>query len=92
MGEPSEAERALLAGLGVPVPEEALEAAYLPAKSDGSGQDRNLLVKAGKLLDEAGFTIKNGVRVNDKGEPFKLEILSFEPAFERLNPAVHRAA
>jgi microcin C transport system substrate-binding protein len=84
VGEPSEAERALLAGLGVPVPEEALEAAYLPAKSDGSGQDRNLLVKAGKLLDEAGFTIKNGVRVNDKGEPFKLEILSFEPTFERL--------
>ncbi|MEX1060980.1 MAG: extracellular solute-binding protein, partial [Methyloceanibacter sp.] len=28
VGEPSEAERALLAGLGVPIPEEALEAAY----------------------------------------------------------------
>jgi len=84
MGEPSEAERALLTGLGVPVPKEALEAAYLPAKSDGSGQDRNLLLKAGKLLDEAGWTVKNGMRVNDKGEPFKLEILIFEPTFERL--------
>ena len=39
---------------------------------------------AGKLLDEAGWTIKNGVRVNDKGEPLKLEILNFEPAFERI--------
>ena len=42
-GEPSEAERTLLAGLGVPVSDEALGVAYLPPKSDGSGQDRNLL-------------------------------------------------
>ncbi len=83
-GEPSEQERALLAGLGVPVSEEALGPAYLPAKSDGSGQDRNLLLQAGKLLDEAGYTVKDGVRVDAKGEPFKLEILTFEPTFERL--------
>ncbi len=83
-GEPSEAERTLLTDLGVPVADAALGAAYLPAKSDGSGQDRNLLQKAGKLLDEAGWTIKNGMRVNDKGEPLKLEILMFEQAFERI--------
>jgi microcin C transport system substrate-binding protein len=83
-GEPSEAERALLNGLGVPVSEEALGPAYIPPKSDGAGQDRNLLVEAGKLLDDAGWTIKNGVRVNAKGEPFKLEILFFEDVFERL--------
>ena len=84
VGEPSAAERALLAGLGVPVPEEALGPAYLPAQSDGSGQDRSLLLQAGRLLDEAGWTVKNGVRVNAKGEPLKLEILSFEQSFERL--------
>jgi microcin C transport system substrate-binding protein len=84
VGEPSEAERALLTGLGVPVPQEALGAAYLPAKSDGSGQDRKLLLQAGKLLDEAGYTVNNGVRVDAKGEPLKLEILTFEPTFERL--------
>jgi microcin C transport system substrate-binding protein len=82
--EPSEAERALLTGLGVAVSEEALGPAYVPPKSDGSGQDRNLLVEAGKLLDDAGWTIKNGVRVNAKGEPLKLEILFFEDVFERL--------
>ena len=70
--------------LGVPVSDAALGAAYLPAKSDGSGQDRNLLQKAGKLLDEAGWTVKNGVRVNAQGEPLKLEILMFEQAFERI--------
>jgi microcin C transport system substrate-binding protein len=84
VGEPSEAERTLIDSLGVTVPDEALGAAYLPPRSDGSGQDRNLLVKAGALLDAAGWTIKNGVRVNDKGEPLKIEILMFEPTFERL--------
>jgi microcin C transport system substrate-binding protein len=84
VGEPSEAERALLTSLGVPVSEEALGPAYVPPKSDGSGADRKLLLEAGKLLDEAGYTVKNGVRVNAKGEPLKLEILTFEPTFERL--------
>ncbi len=83
-GEPSAAERALLTGLGVKVPEEALGPAYLPPKSDGSGQDRALLQQAGKLLDDAGWTVKNGVRVNAKGEPLKVEILMFEQAFERI--------
>ena len=83
-GEPTEAERQLLTSLGVPVSEEALGPAYLPAKSDGSGQDRNLLMQAGKLLDEAGYRIRNGMRVDAKGEPLKLEILIFEPTFERL--------
>jgi microcin C transport system substrate-binding protein len=84
VGEPSEAERTLIDSLGVTVPDEALGPAYLPPQSNGSGQDRDLLVKAGKLLDEAGWTIKNGVRINDKGEPLKIEILMFEPTFERL--------
>jgi microcin C transport system substrate-binding protein len=84
VGEPSEAERKLLDSLGVKVPEEAFGPAYLPPKSDGSGQDRNLLIKAGKLLNEAGYTMKDGVRVNDKGEPLKIEFLMFEPTFERL--------
>ncbi len=83
-GEPPEAEKALLTSLGVPVSEEALGPAYVPTTSDGSGQDRKLLTQAGALLDEAGFTVKNGVRVDAKGEPFTLEILTFEPVFERV--------
>jgi microcin C transport system substrate-binding protein len=83
-GEPSAAERAVLENLGRPVPPEALGPAYLPPKTDGSGQIRDKLEQAGRLLDQAGWTIKNGVRVNAKGEPLKLEILNFEPAFERV--------
>ena len=84
-GEPSDEERTLLANLGVPVSQEALGQVYLPPVTDGSGQDRKLLLEASKLLDEAGWKIKNGVRVNDKGEQLKVEILNFEPAFERVN-------
>jgi microcin C transport system substrate-binding protein len=80
-GDPSEAERKLLTGLGVPVPPEALGPAYVPAK----GQDRTLLLQAGKLLDEAGWAMKNGVRVNGEGKPLEVEILNFEPAFERVD-------
>ena len=83
-GAPSQAERSLLQNLGVPVPPEALGPAYLSPTTDGSGQIRDKLEAAGKLLDRAGWSIKDGVRVNAKGEPLKLEILNFEPAFERV--------
>jgi microcin C transport system substrate-binding protein len=85
VGEPSAAERKLLDQLGAPVSPEALGPAELPPVSDGSGQDRKLLLEASKLLDDAGWKIKDGLRVNDKGEPLKIEILNFEPAFERVN-------
>ena len=83
-GDPSEAEQSLLENLATQVAPEALGPAYLPPKTDGSGNIRDNLEQAGKLLDQAGWTIKNGVRVNAKGEPLKLEILNFEPAFERV--------
>jgi microcin C transport system substrate-binding protein len=83
-GEPSAAEKSLLEGLGQPVSPEALRPAYLPPETDGSGNNRDKLQEAVKLLDQAGWTMKNGVRVNAQGEPLKLEILNFEPAFERV--------
>ncbi|MEG6508470.1 extracellular solute-binding protein [Methyloligella sp. 2.7D] len=83
-GKPSEAEVALLKSLKADVPEAAFEEVYTPPVTDGSGHDRDLLQQAGKLLDEAGWKIENGVRVNDKGETLTLEFLNFEPAFERV--------
>lgn len=84
VGEPSAQERVLFEGLGVNVPEAALASVELPPKSNGSGQDRKLLLAAGELLNEAGWTVQNGVRVNAKGEPFTIEFLTYEPAFERV--------
>ncbi|HSM18834.1 MAG TPA: extracellular solute-binding protein, partial [Hyphomicrobiales bacterium] len=84
-GEPSPAERAILDGLGVSIDKQALGPAVVPPVSEGSGQDRRLLRRAATLLEDAGWTIENGRRVNAEGEPLGLEILMFEPTFERVN-------
>ena len=47
---------------------------YMPPVSDGSGRDRASLQRASKLLDEAGWRIKNEKRVNDKGEPLNARV------------------
>jgi microcin C transport system substrate-binding protein len=83
-GEPSDAERALIEQLDVEVDPDALGPVPLPAVSDGSGRDRASLQRASKLLDEAGWRIKDKKRVNDKGEPLTVEFLTFEPTFERI--------
>ena len=83
-GEPSDAERTLIEGLGVEVDADALGPVAMPPVSDGSGRDRASLQRASKLLDEAGWRIKDKKRVNDKGEPLTLEFLTFDPTFERI--------
>jgi len=83
-GEPDEAERTLIESLGVPVPEGTLGPAVLPPVSDGSGRDRASLQKASKLLDEAGWRVKDRKRVDGNGEQLSVEFLTFEPTFERI--------
>src|SRR6202035_816483 len=55
---------------------------FVPPVSDGSGQDRALLRKASQMLQEAGYPIKGGKRVNARGEPIGFEFLIDEPSFE----------
>ena len=63
--------------------------AYVPPKSSPNKVDRKNRRKAGKLLTEAGWVLKNGLRENAAGENFKLEILNYSPAFDRIiNPFV----
>jgi microcin C transport system substrate-binding protein len=84
-GPPSEAELKLLEPFRDKLPPEVFGEPYTPPVSDGSGRDRRQLAIASKLLDEAGWKIgPNGVRVNDKGEPFRIELLMEEPSLERL--------
>lgn len=83
-GKPSADELALLEPYRDTLPAEVFEDAYTPPVSDGSGQDRRLLRTASKLLDEAGWTIENGRRVNAKGEPLEIQFLLYEPTFERV--------
>ena len=52
--------------------------------SDGSGKDRKLLQAANKLFNEAGWMVKNGARVNAKGEVLDIEFIIVDPTSERV--------
>lgn len=83
-GKPSEGELKLLEPFRETLPEEVFGEPYTPPVSDGSGHDRRLLRKAAKLLSEAGWTVKDGRRVNASGEVLEIEFLLFAPTFERI--------
>jgi microcin C transport system substrate-binding protein len=82
VGTPSPEEVALLAPFRGRLPEEVFGMPFLPPVSDGSGQDRLLLRKASRLLEAAGYPIKDGKRVDANAAPVTVEFLSDEPAFE----------
>jgi len=82
VGKPSAAELALLEPFRGKLPDEVFGEPFVPPVSDGSGQDRALLRKATQLLQDAGFVIKNGKRVDKKGVPITIEFLLDEPSFQ----------
>ncbi|MEN3952346.1 extracellular solute-binding protein [Iodidimonas sp. SYSU 1G8] len=83
-GMPSAAELRLLEPFRKQVPAAVFGPAYTPPKSDGNGANRDNLRKAALLLREAGFTVRNGVVTTPDGKPFTVEILNYEPGFERV--------
>jgi peptide/nickel transport system substrate-binding protein len=85
-GRPADAmERALLAPYAGAVKPEIMDGDFSFPVSDGTGENREGRVEALKLLDEAGYQLKDGVLVNAAtGEPFTFEILAATRAQERL--------
>ena len=81
-GKPSPEELALLEPFRGKVPDEVFGEPFVPPVSDGSGQDRKLLRRAGQMLQEAGWVIKDGKRVNAQGERIAIEFLIEEPSFQ----------
>ena len=66
------------------IPAEVFTTEYNPPKSDGSGNNRDNMREAAKILEEAGYKLgKDGIRVNDKGVKLTFEIIDSNPAFER---------
>ena len=60
-----------------------------PVNSPGQVLDRSAIREAGRLLDEAGWTIEGGVRRNAAGETLTVEIIEDSPAMGRvINPFV----
>jgi len=81
-GPPSPEELKLLEPFRGQVPAEVFGAPFVPPVSDGSGQDRALLRKAGQLLNEAGCLIKDGKRLLPNGELFTIEFLNDENSIQ----------
>lgn len=73
---PDADELVLLAPLKAELPPEVFTSVFEPPKSDGKGFDRDNLLKASALLDEAGWHLKNQKRVNGQtGKPLSFELL-----------------
>jgi microcin C transport system substrate-binding protein len=82
VGPPGPEELKLLEPWRGKVPDQVFREPVVPPVSDGSGQDRALLRKASQILQDAGFPIRNGKRVNPNGEPIVFEFLIDEPSFQ----------
>ena len=73
---PDAKELEILGPLKGQYPQEVIDKVYKPAKSDGTGYDREKLLQALALLNQAGWELKNQRLVNSKtGKPFTFELL-----------------
>ena len=88
-GTPSKLELEYLEPFRAQLPPEVFTTEYNPPKTDGSGNNRALLMRAQQLFQEAGWRVQNGRLVNAQGQPFQVEFLLVLSDFERLvNPVI----
>ena len=86
-GTPAEGrEQALLAPFADSLLPGALEGYALPV-SDGSEANRKGIREATRLLEEAGWTVQNGVLTNAAGTPFAFDILLVQGEDDMLSIA-----
>jgi len=84
-GLPSPEELKILEPLRGKIPDEVFTKQFTLPVTDGSGNNRANLRQADALLNEAGWIIKDGKRVNkDTGKALTFEILLDNPLFERI--------
>ncbi|MDC6110089.1 extracellular solute-binding protein [Serratia rubidaea] len=90
-GYPNAEELALLAPLKGQVPPEVFTRVYQPPRSDGSGNNRQNLLNAARLLKEAGWEVRNQRLVNaSTGQPLTFELLLPDnSAFQYVQPFQH---
>ncbi len=81
-GTPTPEERAVLEPFRGQLSSDVFGEPFSPPVSDGSGQDRNAMRRANDLLNEAGWTLQSGKRVNAEGMAFQIEFLDFDPGLE----------
>jgi microcin C transport system substrate-binding protein len=88
-GLPTQEELALLLPYKDQLPDSVFSESYAPSTTDGSGRNRPNLRKAKKLLDQAGYFVKDNQLYNSHEEKINFEILLVSPGFERIvNPFI----
>ncbi|WP_369821263.1 ABC transporter substrate-binding protein, partial [Oleiphilus sp. HI0080] len=83
-GLPEGEELEILSRYKEQLPTEVFEKEFtVPTTAKPSSLRKNLRA-AMKLLDEAGFPVKDGKRLDKNGKPLELEFLMFQKDFERV--------
>jgi len=89
-GLPEGEELALLEPFRDQLPAEVFTKRWFPPSTAAPNSLRKNLIKARDLLKQAGWTIKNNVLTNDKGEVFTLDVLLVQKGFDRIiTPYAH---
>lgn len=81
---PQGLEKEILESVKDKVPASVFTTPYKNPVNGGPQAVRDNLKEADRLLREAGYPVKDGKRVNAKGEPFIIELLADDPTFERI--------
>ncbi len=83
-GLPSQAELAYLEPVRTQIPERVFTESYLPPVSHGDGLIRDNLLHAKRLLEDAGWVVRDQILVNEEtGQPFTFELMIYTPDQER---------
>jgi peptide/nickel transport system substrate-binding protein len=77
-------ELALLGSDKMKIDPQVLDGTYILPRTDGSGRDRKVLRQAVGLLNQAGWAIRDGVLLNDKGETFRFTLSLVSKEQERI--------
>lgn len=84
-GLPNADELKILEPMRGRLPDDVFLKAYEPPSTEGPNGIRRNLLAAQRMLDEAGWVLRDGTRVNaSTGEPLAFEILLVDPNFERI--------
>ena len=84
-GLPQDEELEILERFRDRVPPEVFTETYKPPTTDGSGWPRDNLSEAFRLLDKAGWAVRDLKLVNkETGEPFRFEVLYQQQSLERV--------
>jgi microcin C transport system substrate-binding protein len=82
---PNAAEAKLLEPYRAQLPEALWYEPFEPSHTDGDGNNRPNLLRAQALLNEAGWKLKDGVRISPvDGKPLEIEFLLAQPTLERV--------